>query len=75
MELLRRSLAKKQSIEDFEENLVKSIVLIAKEMGWTIDYVMGMGILQFISVSEVINDFYEKQNRDMQLQSMQNGLR
>ncbi len=59
------------ALEDsFEEDLVKGVVLLAKEMGWTIDYVLDMGITRFHEVSKVIKEYYDEQNRQMELGKM-----
>ena len=63
IELLRRNLVTKGREDDLEENLCKSVVLMAKEMSWTIDHIMNMGITQFLVVSKELNWFHEEEAR------------
>lgn len=65
-ELLRRALKREAVEEDFEKNFVKSIVLLAKEMGWTIEYVLEMDLGRFVEVSKVLSELYEEQKREME---------
>ena len=75
MELMRRELKGDMQDSDMEENFVKSIVLLAKEMGWTIEYILNMEIRKYLSVSEVISKFYEEQNRMMEMEKSKTTFR
>jgi len=65
-ELLRRALKRESIEEDFEKNFVKSIVLLAKEMGWTIEYVLEMDLGRFVEVSKVLSELYEEQRKEIE---------
>jgi len=56
-ELIRRQLYREKMEESFEEDFVKNIVLVAREMGWTIEYILDMGICRFIRICEVLLEF------------------
>jgi len=45
---------------DFEKNLAREIILISKEMGWTIDYVLKMPILRYREIIDAFKYWNEK---------------
>ena len=60
---MRRKMIKEAAERDFEINLVREIVLITKEMSWTIDYTLDLGILRYNQVKDAIAYSYEQQNK------------
>lgn len=61
--------------KSFEDDFVKSIVLLAKEMGWTIDYIMEMDIRKYMVVSQIISEFYDEQKRAMEMSTQKTTFR
>ena len=51
--------------EEIEENFSKGIVLVAKEMGWTIDYILNMPIGAFNTTTWVLNEQAEAEKREL----------
>jgi len=62
---MRIELLKDASETNFEENFVKEIVIVAKEMGgWTIDYILSMPILRYGAVKESLVLIQDEQKRE-----------
>ena len=75
MELMRRELQSDMQESGLEENFVKSIVLLAREMSWTIEHILCMPIGRFLSVSEVISEFYKEQNKAVEMEKHRTTFR
>ena len=70
MELFRQELAQSKASLDFEENFVKSIVFMIVETGWSIEYVMNLGVNQFYEVSKGIVEIYKTKAKAYEVDKM-----
>ncbi len=75
LELLRLRLKKQMQEEKWEENFVTEIVLIAKEMGVSVNEILEWTIMKYNVVSAVIRDFYEEQKRQIEYERSAHTLR
>ena len=67
---MRRNLYKDRISSNFEEELAEGIILVAREFGWKVEYVLGMTPQCFFVVSGVLRKFYEKQEQATKTQTM-----
>ena len=50
---------------DFEINYTRCVLTVIKEMSWTIDYVMHLGITQFNETKNFIQFMHEEERKAM----------
>jgi len=75
LELLRLRLKRQMQEEKWEENFVTEIVLIAKEMGVSVNEILEWTIMKYNVISAVIRDFYEEQKRQIEYEHSARTLR
>ncbi len=67
-EMIRRQFVKESHESNFEENFVREIVFIAKDMGgWSIESILEMPILRYNEVRNAIRHQYDEQRREMEM--------
>ena len=75
MEMLRTKLKSEATEENFETVLVRGIVLLAKDMGWEIEYVMEMDARRFVEVSKVLSAMYAEERQAMETEKQKVSFR
>lgn len=58
-----KDLAKETKELNFERDFTREIILVAREMSWTIDYIMDLSPIQLYAVKDTISYLYKEQNK------------
>jgi len=72
LELMRLRLKQEMLEKQWEENFVSEIVLVAKEMGVSVNEIMEWTIMQYNTVVAVLRDYYDEQRKH--IESSQSNL-
>ena len=74
--MIRRQFAKEASENDFEENFVREIIFIAKEMGgWSIESILEMPILRYDEVRKALRHMYDEQKKELEMSKSRKTFR
>jgi len=55
---------RRQKLESFGTEFTRQIVMVCREMGWELDYVLGLGIGQFNEVCDALVWLAEKEKNE-----------
>jgi len=63
IEMLRRRLAQQADFDSISDAMAMEVVIVCREFGWTVEYVMNMEVWKFRQVSRQLAKIYEEMNR------------
>lgn len=67
--MIRRKFYRDAKVDSLDKSYTYLVIRIAKEMGWTINYVLQMSVVCFNEVVKVINMINKEENEKYEVSS------
>jgi len=65
IELLRRRLAQQTDLESLADAMAMEVVIICREFGWPIEYVLNMEVWKFKQIAKQLAKIYKEMSKEI----------